>query len=228
MLTTPLKQPVDDGLILNLPLQEGSGRIVKDLSGFDYNGTLVGASWGAVKGGKGFAPTFDGTDDKCTFTKNMIPSSGDYTLMGWVYCEGDQAGTTDEAATAFGAIDIGAAIRGIAARLQGDDLTIIYGDNTGYTILDLMLDVRTTNSKKWYHVTAVYIAATNKMYGYLNAVEKASSTARPYVASPVNFEIGHAGLGSGQSYWYGQLKHIRVYNRAVSVNEIRRIVDKGF
>lgn len=44
-LVSPMKLPVDDGLVLYLPCQEGTGRITADLSGRDNHGTLSNVGW---------------------------------------------------------------------------------------------------------------------------------------------------------------------------------------
>lgn len=224
-LIVPHWLPVDDGLVLYMPFQEGSGRFTADISGRDNHCTLVGVTWSLYKGKKGFAPTFDGIDDKGTFGKNMIPSSGDFAVMGWIYCEGDQAGDTDKRAAGFGSASWGgAASKGVLIARNNALLQVLWGDGTTAEVKTVIPDITGANKRKWFHVAAIYIAAITTMFGYVDAVE-IDSGVHAYADSAQNFEIGHSSLNFNDSYWYGQLKHIRVYNRAVSIDELRKIYE---
>lgn len=72
-----------DGLVLYLPFDEGSGKVVRDLSGKNHDGTINGAQWTNGKFGK--ALSFNGKDN---FVE--VPYSDDFaitdgiTLGAWV------------------------------------------------------------------------------------------------------------------------------------------------
>lgn len=224
-LIFPPKLPIEDGLVLYLPFQEGSGRFTADLSGKDNHCTLDGVSWDTAKGKKGFAPTFDGINDKGTFSTNMIPSSGDFTVMGWLYCEGEQAGSTDYRGTCFGATSwTGSNVRGFVVNRNVQDLQLVWGDNSSGDSIVLVPNINGENKQTWYHAAGIYKAATTTMYGYINA-GLINSKMQAYGDAGVNFEIGHCPINTSEAYWYGQLENIRIYNWALSVSELRKIYE---
>ena len=72
--------------ILALPMQEGSGSLVEDISGYGNNGTITGATWSKLPSGIWYLH-FDGTDD---FVSIPLDSSFNFTTESftcemWVY-----------------------------------------------------------------------------------------------------------------------------------------------
>jgi len=77
----------------------------------------------------------------------------------------------------------------------------------------------------WYHIAAVYDGSTGSGEIYINGVPKATDTvADPITTAISDVFIGAKGDGSGGiSYlWKGSIDEVRLYNRALSGDEIYR------
>jgi hypothetical protein len=223
-IIVPPQFPVNDGLVLYMPFLEGSGRFTADLSGRDNHCNLNGVTWGAAKDKKGFALTFDGINDEGIFNLNMIPTSGDFTVMGWVYCEGDQPGGEDYRGACFGACTYSGNIKGALLRKNINDLQLTWGNGIVSGTKTLVPNINTTNKQIWFHAAGIYVASVTTMFCYLDAGLIASES-KAYSDSGTNYKIGHSGLNGSEAYWYGQLKNIRVYSRAISLDELRKIYE---
>lgn len=226
IITPPmLPKRNEDGLLLYLPFHEGTGRIAKDLSGYDNHCTLDGAVWQPSSGNRSFNPFFDGSNDRGTCGKKLLPSGADFTIMGWLNCQGDLAGTTDNYGVAFGAADWVSQVRGCIILHVTGFLRVNYGDGTTSYNLSIASEINAANSKKWYHVAASYKNATQKMQSYKNGSIWTSYSSQAYAQSSNNFEIAHSDYYPSVTYWYGQLKHIRIFNRVLSAEEIQAIYE---
>lgn len=74
---------LQDGLVLYLPFDEGSGNVVHDLSGKNHDGTINGATW--VNGKFGKALSFNGKDNfvEVPYSEDFAITDG-ITLGAWV------------------------------------------------------------------------------------------------------------------------------------------------
>jgi len=164
--------------------------------------------------------TFNGIDDYVDLGANPIPSSGDFSISGWVYCDGEAVSDTDRFGTAFGSGSwSGTAIEGIVIRRSSDGfLRVTFGDGSDHHNLVAVSNITTTNRQKWYHI--VVVRKSSEFEVYANG-ESVGSVVGGYVNSGVNFRIGHSGkLNDSQAYWYGRVKNVRVYDKALSVSEV--------
>ncbi|MCK4429251.1 MAG: hypothetical protein KAU95_02655, partial [Candidatus Aenigmarchaeota archaeon] len=74
----------DDGLVLYMPFEEGSGTTTDDWSGEGNGGTFGGdPTWTTGKSGNGDALEFDGSDDKITAGTTGRPTNT-FTFGGWM------------------------------------------------------------------------------------------------------------------------------------------------
>ncbi len=169
---------------------------------------------------RGGAFSFDGIGDYIDVVTNPIPPSSDFSISGWVYCEGEAVGDTDRFGTAFGSGNwSGTAIEGVVIRRSADgSLRVAFGDGSEFHNLVAVSNITTTNKQKWYHT--VVVRKSSKFEVYVNG-ESTGSVAGGYVNSGVNFRIGHSGnLNGSQAYWYGIVKNVRVYDKALSFSEV--------
>ena len=75
----------DEGLVAEWHFDEGSGSVVKDISGNGNNGTIYGATW--VDGKFGKALSFDGMDDYVEITYGSLSPIGSlsyFTTEAWI------------------------------------------------------------------------------------------------------------------------------------------------
>jgi len=168
----------------------------------------------------------NGKDAFVDVSINPIPSSGDFTISGWVYCDG-QIGNNDRYGTAFGSASwSGTTVKGIVIRHSSDDsLSVVIGDGSKSYNLKAVSDIKTANKQKWYHIAATY--KPSKLEVYVNGELVGNNTIR-YADSNTSFRIGHSDkLNCSEAYWYGMAKNIKIFKKALSTSEISGLYSKG-
>lgn len=170
--------------------------------------------------------TLNGKDSFIDIGANPIPSSGDFSISGWVYCEGDAVGKTDDYGTAFGSGTWTGHVKGLVVRCNHGNLSVSWGDGKGTRTMILEKNISTVNKHKWYHVALVYTTSDKKLNTYVNGVFKNGST-RAYANSGWSFRIGHSRrLNVSNAYWYGRVKDLRIYNKALPASDIMELYTK--
>jgi len=200
------------GLVLWLKFNEGSGNIAYDSSFYNNHGTIYGATWTDGKFGK--ALSFDGVDDYVDCGNAINPYlTGDLTIGIWLYPKafGKNRGiaqTKYKYEFAFTITDSEGRIRWF----QGDGSNY---DNpaTNNPILSL---------NQWQHLVAVRDMDAMKVHIYLNGQFKESLTITTTPAQS-NYHL-HIGEYSYSDRWFnGLIDEVRIYNRALSENEIKML-----
>jgi hypothetical protein len=103
--------------------------------------------------------------------------------------------------------------------ISWDTSVVITADLTGVTRL---------SPNEWYHVCAVQAGSGNSGYIYLNGVQDGTATqagATRNTAAPI--QIGARTNGDNTRYWDGSLDDVRIYNRALSAEEVKRLYQLG-
>ena len=77
----------------------------------------------------------------------------------------------------------------------------------------------------WQHVAATYNG--NATSHYINGVFVASSTACTYGAAANNNDLYIGGRSSDSSRFAGSIDDVRIYNRALSADEVKRLYNSG-
>jgi len=223
------------GLVGCWNLDETSGLTAADGSGFYNNGTLVnGPMWNPTGGQIGGALVFDGTDDYVNLGTDSsldFGSSAPFTVAAWVK-------TTDN----YGMI--------ISFRSSTDggpviDLAVGYDggtDNPGKAMILVRQDGASSyahviggsvNDGQWHHVAAVRgsgstielfldgvsqgTASDTQSGGSITTDLKAIGSERRWVSD---------GYGtSDQRYLAGTIDDVRIYNRALSADEIAKLTN---
>lgn len=168
--------------------------------------------------------TFNGTDDYVDVGTNPIPSSGDFSISGWVCCKGQGNGDSDKFGTAFGSSTydgVNSAVKGVVVRVDATGhLKVCWGDGITWDTIILVNDVTTTNKQKWYHITLVYTECDTSLITYVNG-SLVGSSVQNYRDSGYDFRIGHSvWLNASKAYWYGRVKNVRIYDKALPVSEV--------
>jgi Concanavalin A-like lectin/glucanases superfamily/Pectate lyase superfamily protein/Fibronectin type III domain/Abnormal spindle-like microcephaly-assoc'd, ASPM-SPD-2-Hydin len=203
---------VSSGLVGWWPLDEGTGLVAHDISGQGNNGTWSGTpsspsgtyyTTGVVGPYAGY---FDGSDDSVTVgTQPIYEFTGPFTLSAWV--------NTVASGT-------------ILSMQNGGDNGYNLGINFG--VIRFCVYANTTqncagggsyplSSPAWTYFTAVFDGSNISVYA--NGAFLASSPAPAPTASTGPLAFGVAQRG-GYSDFIGSLDDIRIYNRALSANEI--------
>ncbi len=200
------------GCVLCLPLNEGSGTTVHDISGYGNNGTISGATW--VNGRYGKALSFDGVDDYVEVPHSASLEPTDVTVemwinpVSWTHTSMAVALVTKRTDTTNGFFIFWYADTGTINWDWGGNS---YRWNTGYS----------PPLNTWTHLTFTRDSAGRKLY--VNGVLRAStSNAGASVATGSVLRIGADSMAA--RYWFkGTIDAVRIYNRALSEEEIKAI-----
>ena len=189
-----------------------------DRSGNSNNGDVRNGAK-VARGISGQALGFDGVDDyvETSITMGDFASSG-FSISGWFY------GTAFDA-TNYVANPVTSEIRGsttdrIAMGVDGGNFAILI-----YTNKRILITGSTLSPGKWYH--GVYTYDGTNIRGYLNGIldigpfsETLGST------SGSTTKIGKSALAAAK-YFNGTIDEVRIYNRALSADEVMELYRAG-
>ena len=212
--------PLNDGPVLDLLLNEGHGNIVNDLSGWGNNGTLHGFDFPPTRtsgwnpGMDGVALTFDGTDDYIDFGNNaslnptkaiaievLMYQTANTGTYNFIVGKDEYTYDTKKGYNLF-------------IKTSNDALTWRIGDGVNYHTVTVPY---TTYRNRWVDIIATWNGTTQRLY--LDYVE---------VGTPVNWSgiIKYTadkncliGSQSG-SYFDGAIARSRILPRAMSAFEV--------
>jgi hypothetical protein len=198
------------GLVAYWSFDEGSGNIAYDSSGNGNHGTIYGAKWTNGKSGTGLS--FDGVDDYVFVSdSDSLDISKAITLMAWVFPRARQAVSDRD----------GIVIKGSAYYLtitpSGYVAVHFYGlANPGYHVGTIVVPL-----KQWSLIATTYDSTTGKIRIYVNnALDKEISTSGIISTTAYQLAIGSEWKGDSR-FFNGLIDEVRIYNRALSEEEIR-------
>jgi len=200
------------------------GNEAYDRSGQGNTGTIYGAV--PTRGKVGQALSFDGSKSANTYIEAGSGGaiSEDWTISAYV----NRRGLGDSESDANLIIQRGAYI----PFPRNYELGIIRSTTKPYVSTSIdswkrVIGTTSINVEGWYHITGVFIDATNTLKVYVNGVEENSATitSNPPTASQV-ITIGRSSQESDH-YWNGLIDEVRIYNRALSAQEILRLYNLG-
>ncbi|QNN21559.1 hypothetical protein HED60_04475 [Planctomycetales bacterium ZRK34] len=190
------------------PLDEGVGATAGDVSGNSNDGTINGAIWTTGKVGS-YALNFDGVDDYLAIGNPVeLQATGSITLAAWVKPE---------------ALDGNRVIvihktpnngQSVALKILDGKYQISSWDGESSVVADS--EVPTNDIAQWVHLVGTYDGAMWRLYrnGVLvTATQSAGSVPQ------INGDWTIGGLSDGYFY-QGGIDDVRIYNRAISANEI--------
>ena len=218
--------------IRQLAVQVPSGLVARydftgdaiDVSGFADNTltTITGATATTDRFGKGAtAYSFNGTAHKITVSDAALPSgSSERTLCSWIY-------PTTPNANAGGFIHYGtpSATAGQANGLSYTNAKVItyYGynsDNNSTTVVPL---------NTWHHVCGTFAANSSKIYLNGNLISTVTPATAWNTIKTGTMTIGllnDFALSGINKNFIGSIDDVRVYNRALPLNEIQALVQQ--
>ncbi len=222
---------LDFSLVAWWRFDEGSGTVAGNAAGQANNGTVVGADW--VEGGwngTGHCLEFIyGEGDRVAIDNNMDVVGSGITISAWV----DPYSFTQNDARIISKSSTGATADGhwwmvstnggvnVRFRLKTDE------SNTTLTLVDTA-GVLVTD--EWQFITAMWdgVDATT----YVNAVEtgRAAKSGTAVATDPsVPVAIGNqpASAGDGERAWDGLIDDVRIYNRALTADELAEVMAGG-
>ena len=198
--------------------------VALDKSGNGNNGNLMNISTSTfyVPGKIGQAGKFDGGDDYVNTAKALstFMSNSDGTMTAWAYptisnvsvCTGSEAGgIVDDGTSGYIAF-------GLATHSGGNSWC---GSLYDGTFKILFYDSVKLNT--WYHLVWMHTGGT--LYLYVNGSLSGSIAAGNIVSL-----TGIVNIGRGYStnrFFQGSLDDVRIYNRALSAQEVRQLYNMG-
>lgn len=176
-----------------------------DSSGNAKDGAWAGTNIGATTGKFGNAANFNGTDDKITAASTTVGTT--MTIAGWI----KKTASTGQKSF-FSNRGSGNVYFGLAG-------TSVYMYDNGGTPAGALSSTGAITTGQWQHVVATNDGTTTIFY--VNGV------ALPSISQTRSSSTGTIGIGwdptIGTEYWDGQIDEIRLYNRALSPNEVSQL-----
>lgn len=223
---------LDPNLVAYWKFDEGTGTIAYDSAGTNH-GTLVnGPIW--TTGQIDAALSFDGVDD---YVDVGDPPDGsldfgandNFTISAWIICDNMQIINQIVNKRKGGGLG-GVWREGYIFRVFKNKLYLAIEDTSGNrTAIRGNTEI---TSNQWYFVAAVRDSATDKLYLYVDGISDAmpvEDTTTGSLSGSKSFEIGHS-LGTiltGHWYFDGIIDDVRLYNRALSAEEIQQVYQGG-
>lgn len=196
-----------DGLRAYYPLDTGSGTTATD-EAFNNDGTINGATW--VSGQIGdHALSFDGVDDEVDCGFIFEPS--EYTFSSWVNVSSFNGTIVNLLNTGTESV--------ISFRTNASDQFQINQKNSAGTNNTITSSVKSTNT--WYHAVGSWDGDTLRLY--VDGAEVASTAVSSLKSGS---DAWWVGSGGGFSYHTGELDDVRIYNRALSADEVTELYNK--
>ncbi len=211
------------GLVGYWPLDEGVGTMTVDRSGSGRHGVLVGgAAWGAG------SVSLDGIDDHVDLGAFDVPSS-ELTIAAWIHADDlDNCSANDcrvlSKATGTAEADHYFMLSTIET---GGETRLRFRLKTGGTTTTLVASSGALVEGQWIHAAAVYDGTTMSLYKDGNLVGSTGKSGTVTGAPTVPVWIGGNPPDAGAKPWDGLLDEVRLYDRALSQQEIRDLPGPG-
>ncbi len=211
-------RPLDiTGLVSYWPIEKGEGNKLREGGDSNKTASLHGISW--VKGKQGFATYLDG-DEAYGEVKTSFEGMADWTLTLWltvekipvkkrqIYC---QLGGSNPNTGKTGSIHLSLEAK------ENDQKFIIWGGpgiggNLSYPLPD------DWEQGEWHHLTIKQVRSENRRYLYLDG-ELVNTDSDPEVNNLRELRF----ISQPASPWFGSLDELRIYDRALSDNEVEKI-----
>ena len=235
-LTNAQKYANDDSLILYLPFNEGEGDTAFDRTRLGNHGKLEGGpQW--VKGKHGKAIEFDGDDDVVIIeTKNskelqLHESAG--TAECWFLMKGEGISTAPrliaKESITNDSCDCDPLRGGFALKFRkhGVKLTLQLSVEKGSRKNNDPNPDANVNNDVWYHAAGTWEEGEHRVY--LNGklvFEDEGNEALPLKDVDNDLRIG--GTFAGLRNFQGIIDEVRIWNRALPINEIKDNMKLGF
>jgi regulation of enolase protein 1 (concanavalin A-like superfamily) len=216
------------GLVGYWQFEEGSGTSVADQSGNGFNGAFDNvATWGGPKWTNSplgvYALSFDGVNDRVIVGNPIaLQITGPMTLTAWVNARAfNQNGRI---VTKGG----GSGSRGWALNVEGSGSPANCGSFQVAANATTTFAIKTTTSipsNQWIHLAGVYVPGESvRIYtnGFFNN-EITTGVPASQNNPNLNVAIGARPTGSVDTPWQGLIDEVRIFNRALSEEEIRAL-----
>ena len=220
--------PPSSGLVARWKFDESGGTTALDSSGNSNTGTLTNGPTFTSAGKLGGAVSLDGTNDYVDAgNPASLQITGSFTLASWVYISSFPGADDNAVISKEGAAANTCAFGMNVTRDNGPEQFYVFASPTGACSTGANHGQRynstTLVTGQWYYLTGVYDAAMQTLHAYLNGVPN-DGTLGGTVPSTVYNTTGSLKIGTRidatMFFFNGKLDDARVYNRALSADEI--------
>ncbi len=232
---------LNDGLVAYYPFENNT----KDSSGNNNDGKVYG-NVSYVRGVIGMAAKFGGYDDKSYIhvpNSSSLKLSDQATFSFWLKVN-DSYGQTSGDCSGKKVNNTYQVVLAKSNERNGICIPIFIGGKDLTTIIKIDVDGRDTNKSgamyvsetpvgKWIHIAIITGSRGTKIY-FDGKIQKAPNDFRPTDFRIANSEDMYIGIQPGKDtcldWWYplnGELDEVRIYNRALSDDEVSRLVNSG-
>lgn len=209
-----------------------SGTTAYDRSGQGNNGTLTnGPTVYPGKVGQGLK--FDGVNDFVAFGTNLSSLvTTELTVSAWVRPTLVPDGIGRVVATTYDWDAVSANVRGWSlGNNYGSEakISFIMYDSSGASASASDTSFFTDHLTEWTHVVGVFKGGQYlRLYVNDSMIEEDSTSVPANIGySAINLSIGARADNSTQGDWHGQIDEIRVYDRALSAEEVSALYNSG-
>lgn len=216
-------------LVSHWKFDEGSGTTAYDSAGSN-DGTVYGATWttGHIEG----ALSFDGADDYVDVGDPIDESldfgaANSFSISAWIKSNKDYSPIVHKRrCTGPGGVHY----EGYDFTWSSEKLYFAIEDtSSGYTQI---FGNTIVSDDQWHHVAAVRDTAEDKLYLYADGSPDATpltDNTTATLATSTSFHIGHRDLTAppGYVYYEGTMDDVRIYNIALSAEEIWQLYQEG-
>ncbi len=198
------------GLVAAYGFNENTGTTTADGSGNNLTGTIAGATW-TTAGKNGNALTFDGVNDMVSVADNAVLDATRVTLMAWVR------------PTALGnwrTAILKESTNGLAYALYAEDnvsrpaayVNLGANDREAKGTAKLVVDT-------WTHIAMTFDGAALRVY-VNGALVRTQNFSGNIITTNAPLRIGGNAVWNDE-FFAGQIDDVRVYNRALSLDDIQ-------
>ena len=203
---------VTDGLVLMLDAGNeksypGTGTTWSDLSGNGNNGTLVNGV--GYNSGNGGILTFDGSNDRVDGVHNdQLNILGSITIECWFRV----TNTRSDWVRIFGKGT--SSLRNVGLWYHQSSSYFLY-QRYGTSTMNAQYNA-TVSLNTWYHMVGTSDNNNHKLY-INNIVRATSSTGTTFYSNTDPYRIGYGNI---HTYHIGNVSNCRIYNRALTADEV--------
>jgi hypothetical protein len=209
------------GLVGYWKLDKGQGTIANDSSGQGNNGVFGNTPiW--TTGRIGGALKFDGVNDYVNFGKN-IPQTSTLSAFAWIKHVPD---SSNRCILSRGGYSDGWRLCIDQVSFNSNPwLQLTCGSDTAPSININRYDVQLTSSDTWQHVGWTWDGTTARLYLNGQEIESGTNASCTNLGIKDTSESLKAGIGRYQYLFNGTIDEIRLYDRALTSNEVKNIYD---
>jgi len=210
------------GLVAHWTFDEGKGSVARDWSGRGHHGRIQGgARW--VRGKIGGALRFDGVGDFVRVTDDPSFNVATFSICAWMRWEG---GVLVDHYAAVSNYAGGARMQHYGLRMGNSGRAVFFYDDASKW--DEVSGTSAVNDSTWHLVAGVLTPGTEARIYVDGVLEGTDTTSVPASLLPSkDLYIGRDGSHEAELRWNGLIDDVRIYNRALSAEEVKALASVG-